>query len=164
MHRLALVAAVAALGGCDTHHRAATYAPLAQDQLAVTPVSHLYPGGRPPPPVDPRAELFAKDPVHIANGKRYFTWYNCSGCHFNGGGGIGPAFMDAKWIYGGSLTEIHNSIAQGRPNGMPVWGGKIPDAQIWEIAAFVKSLSIPSADDVASAANEAPPPPVRKPG
>jgi hypothetical protein len=47
---------------------------------------------------------------------------------------------------------------------MPVWGGKIPDAQIWEIAAFVKSLSVPSADDVAGAANESPPPPARQPG
>jgi cytochrome c oxidase cbb3-type subunit 3 len=25
---------------------------------------------------------------------------NCSGCHANGGGGMGPALMDDEWIYG----------------------------------------------------------------
>ena len=55
--------------------------------------------------------------------------------------------MDQQWIYGGALDQIHASIVQGRPNGMPSWGRKIPDAQIWEIAAYVKSLSAPNAAD-----------------
>ena len=69
--------------------------------------------------------------------------FNCSGCHFNGGGGIGPPLMDDKWIYGGRLDQIFNSIYQGRPNGMPVWGGKISEQQIWEIATYVRSMSLP---------------------
>ena len=37
----------------------------------------------------------------VAQGKRLFRWYNCSGCHATGGGGDwGPALMDDKWIYG----------------------------------------------------------------
>ena len=39
---------------------------------------------------------------------------------------MGPALMDDAWIYGGRLDQIYNSIYQGRPNGMPAWGGKIP--------------------------------------
>jgi cytochrome c oxidase cbb3-type subunit 3 len=27
---------------------------------------------------------------------------------------------------------------------MPAWGGKIPDQQIWELAAYVRSLSLPA--------------------
>ncbi len=72
-----------------------------------------------------------------------YKQFNCAGCHFNGGGGIGPPLMDDKWIYGGRLDQIFNSIYQGRPNGMPVWGGKIPDQQIWEIATYVRSMSLP---------------------
>ena len=55
--------------------------------------------------------------------------------------GIGPALMDADWRYGGSIEQIHASIAQGRPNGMPSFRDKIPDDQIWEIAAYVRTLS-----------------------
>jgi cytochrome c oxidase cbb3-type subunit 3 len=48
------------------------------------------------------------------------------------------------WIYGGRLTQIQQSIVEGRPNGMPAWGGKIPDQQIWQIAAYVRSMSLPA--------------------
>ncbi|HEX6860762.1 MAG TPA: c-type cytochrome [Caulobacteraceae bacterium] len=138
---LAAVLATATLSACDTHNRPATHAPYVQSQASLPPTSELYPGVKPVQIESAQAAIFQADPIHIANGKRYYSWYNCSGCHFNGGGGIGPQFMNGKWTYGGSLAEIHNSIAQGRPNGMPVWGGTIPDNQIWEIAAYVKSLS-----------------------
>lgn len=76
----------------------------------------------------------------ISEGQRLYTWYNCAGCHFQGGGGIGPAFMDSVWIYGSAPENIHESIVEGRPNGMPSWGGHIPDDQIWQIVAYVRSL------------------------
>jgi cytochrome c oxidase cbb3-type subunit 3 len=110
-------------------------------------ISGLLPGGQPPAPEDPRGRIYDGDAYHIGQGRRYFTWYNCSGCHFNGGGGIGPPFMDKTWLYGGRIDQIFNSIAEGRPNGMPTWRGKIPDAQIWEIAAYVRSLSVPQIKD-----------------
>jgi cytochrome c oxidase cbb3-type subunit 3 len=67
--------------------------------------------------------------------------FNCNGCHAAGGGGIGPALMDAEWRYGGSIEQIHATIAQGRPNGMPSFRGKVPDDQIWQVAAYVRTLS-----------------------
>ena len=51
--------------------------------------------------------------------------------------------MDDEWIYGGRLQQIHQTIVEGRPNGMPAWGGRIPDPQIWQIAAYVRSMSLP---------------------
>jgi cytochrome c oxidase cbb3-type subunit 3 len=92
---------------------------------------------------DPRARAYYNNAEAVQRGMRLYNQFNCSGCHFNGGGGIGPPLMDTTWIYGGRLDQIFNSIYQGRPNGMPVWGGKIPDQQIWEIAAYVRSMSLP---------------------
>lgn len=77
----------------------------------------------------------------LAEGKRLYGWYNCAGCHFNGGGGIGPPLMDDKWIYGSNPENIRSVIVEGRPNGMPSYGGKIPSYQLWQIVAYVRSLS-----------------------
>ena len=77
----------------------------------------------------------------VSEGQRLFGWYNCSGCHANGGGGMGPPLMDEKWIYGSAPEQIYNTIAQGRPNGMPSFAGKIPTSQVWMLVAYVRSLS-----------------------
>ena len=131
--------AFVALTACDRESR-----PLAS-QTETSPkapqVSDLRPAGGLPPPPDPRGQAYEGNATHIANGQRYFTWFNCNGCHFNGGGGIGPALMDDKWRYGGKMEQIVASIEQGRPNGMPSFKDKIPEQQVWEIAAYVTALS-----------------------
>jgi cytochrome c oxidase cbb3-type subunit 3 len=76
-----------------------------------------------------------------SEGQRLFGWYNCAGCHANGGGGMGPPLMDDQWIYGSSPENIYNTIVQGRPNGMPSFAGKIPTPQVWMLVAYVRSLS-----------------------
>jgi cytochrome c oxidase cbb3-type subunit 3 len=85
----------------------------------------------------------------VAEGKRFYQAYNCVGCHAQGGGAIGPALMDSVWIYGSSLEQVHSTIVQGRPNGMPSFAGRIPDYQVWEIAAYVRSISGQLPSDVA---------------
>jgi cytochrome c oxidase cbb3-type subunit 3 len=77
----------------------------------------------------------------ISEGKRLFTWYNCIGCHANGGGGMGPPLMDDEWIYGSDPEQIFATIMEGRPDGMPSFRGKIPEYQVWQLAAYVQSLS-----------------------
>jgi len=84
---------------------------------------------------------FQKNAYGTAEGKRLFDQYNCSGCHAHGGGGMGPALMDEKWIYGSEPANIFESIVEGRPNGMPAWRNKIPDQQVWELVAYVQSMS-----------------------
>jgi cytochrome c oxidase cbb3-type subunit III len=93
--------------------------------------------------VDPRAARYYDNAQAVNDGKRLFAQYNCSGCHSNGGGGMGPPLMDDQWIYGGRLEQIHQTLVEGRPNGMPSWGGKVPDDQLWEISAYVRSMSLP---------------------
>jgi cytochrome c oxidase cbb3-type subunit 3 len=92
---------------------------------------------------DPRAAAYYDNAEAVNTGRILFGQFNCSGCHSNGGGGMGPALMDDEWIYGGRLEQIHQTIVEGRPNGMPSWGGRIPDQQIWQIAAYVRSMSLP---------------------
>ena len=76
----------------------------------------------------------------ISQGQQLFEQYNCSGCHFHGGGGIGPPLMDDEWIYGSSPANIYETISEGRPNGMPSFGGHIPDYQIWQLVTYVRAL------------------------
>ena len=66
---------------------------------------------------------------------------NCTGCHAHGGGAIGPPLMDDNWIYGSQPDQIFSTIVEGRPNGMPSFRGKLPDYEIWQLAAYVRSLS-----------------------
>jgi cytochrome c oxidase cbb3-type subunit 3 len=76
----------------------------------------------------------------ISEGKRLYTWFNCIGCHANGGGGMGPPLMDENWIYGSEPQNIYATIIQGRPNGMPAFGGKLGDQQVWQLVAYVRAL------------------------
>ncbi|HSI34172.1 MAG: c-type cytochrome [Phycisphaerae bacterium] len=85
----------------------------------------------------------------LSEGKRLYSAYNCRGCHANGGGGMGPALMDDGWIYGGKAEQIVETIVKGRPGGMPAFGGRIPEFQVRQIAAFVRSLSGNVAGDAA---------------
>ena len=92
---------------------------------------------------DPRAAAFYNNAEAVNTGKRLFQQYNCSGCHSNGGGGMGPDLMDDVWIYGSRLEQIHQTLVEGRPNGMPSWGNKVPDQQLWQLAVYVRSMSLP---------------------
>jgi cytochrome c oxidase cbb3-type subunit 3 len=99
---------------------------------------------------------FEGNQLAIAAGKELFGQMNCSGCHFNGGGGMGPALMSGHWRYGGRIDQIYASIAQGRPNGMPSWQDSLQPQQIWELAAYVKSLSAPAPSSASQTAVPAP--------
>jgi cytochrome c oxidase cbb3-type subunit 3 len=46
------------------------------------------------------------------------------------------------------------TIREGRPNGMPSFRGKIPDDQIWELAAYVRSMGRYIPKDVAPGRND----------
>lgn len=99
-----------------------------------------YPGGQ-PPPTPPDATRYEATGFDVSEGKRLYGWFNCKGCHANGGGSIGPALMDERWIYGAEPRNIYETIVEGRPNGMPSFRNRIPDQQVWQIVAYVRSMS-----------------------
>jgi cytochrome c oxidase cbb3-type subunit 3 len=96
------------------------------------------------------AKDYDKNAYAASQGKQLFRWYNCSGCHGpGGGGGSGPPLSDALWFYGSSPQNIYASIVEGRPNGMPSFGGHITEDQLWQLVAYVRSMSGQLRSDVA---------------
>lgn len=110
-----------------------------------TPVGPL-PGlaNQPPLPGNPLGD----NSVALTEGRYLFVHYNCSGCHGgHAGGGMGPSLRHAVWLYGGDDAHIFSSIAEGRGKGMPSWGAKIPQEEIWQLVAYIKSLRTPQEPD-----------------
>jgi len=85
---------------------------------------------------------FEGDKVRIGEGAKLFIAYNCMDCHgADGAGAMGPSFQDNRWHFGGTAGEVFQSIYEGRPDGMPSWGGRIRDDEIWRLVAYVRTLS-----------------------
>jgi cytochrome c oxidase cbb3-type subunit 3 len=154
---IALLPAAFALGACDVGDlrgttSAASPLPVSAQPPRV-PGSALIPGGA-------AREVtlhnpYWRDPDAIRDGERLYGWYNCSGCHAGGGGGMGPPLMDDQWIYGNRPANLYDVIVEGRPAGMPAFGGKIPDDQIWKIIAFIESMGGMQYQDEVVAAGDA---------
>lgn len=113
----------------------------------------LVPGGA--VPADSGPGPYDDNAYAVSQGKTLYNQFNCSGCHFQGGGGIGPPLMDADWIYGSRPENIYQTIVEGRPNGMPSFGSKIVPDQIWQIVAYVRSMSGLLRKDVAPGRDDA---------
>lgn len=147
-------AAALLLAACDREKHQSLSSPVGETVPAGQSPNTIFPGGSTPPPLDARARLFDNNANAISEGQQLFSMMNCVGCHSHGGGGMGPALSDDEWRYGGRIDQIAASIADGRPNGMPSWRGKLTDQQIWQLAAYVRSLSgLPSKDAVSSRAD-----------
>jgi cytochrome c oxidase cbb3-type subunit 3 len=156
----ALVTALASLlDGCEREERQ-----LHQSADASKPPIAISAAGSPPQLTPVQAGPSVAEPrtvnpdesraYDVAQGKQWFKWYNCSGCHANGGGDKGPALMDDLWIYGAEPQNIFASIVEGRPNGMPSFGRRIPESQVWQLVAYVRSLSGLVPSDVATSRDD----------
>jgi cytochrome c oxidase cbb3-type subunit 3 len=134
--------AVILLASCKTEDRNFSVQPQAADtdKPVLVTMSDLHPGGSPIHELPKVNNEYEENAYALSEGKRLFDTFNCSGCHAHGGGGIGPALMDDKWIYGSKPEQIHATIVEGRPNGMPTFRGRIPDYQVWQLTAYVRSL------------------------
>ncbi len=85
---------------------------------------------------------YAGNKQAIATAAKLFIDYNCIDCHgADGAGAMAPSFQDGRWHFGGTPGAVFESIYQGRPDGMPAWGGRISNDQIWMLTAYVQSLA-----------------------
>lgn len=132
-------ACFASLAGCERESRPFRDLPVASARSQTETQTSLYAGA--PAPATGTLSPYQENAWGISEGKRFYLLYNCSGCHANGGGGIGPALMDEEWIYGYEPFDIFSTIVEGRPNGMPSFRNKIPDYQVWQLVAYVQSMS-----------------------
>jgi cytochrome c oxidase cbb3-type subunit 3 len=132
MKAVPVMAMLLALGGCEREQRP-THAP--------PPASGIGSPSRPAGAVAGAENRYEENAYAVSQGKTWYRAYNCNGCHAQGGGDVGPALMDAEWRYGAEPASIYATIAYGRPNGMPAFGGRVPEDQIWQLVAYVRSLS-----------------------
>jgi mono/diheme cytochrome c family protein len=101
----------------------------------------------------------ASSPESIAAGKKTYDT-NCAGCHGpdakgaeksgivisvieDQGGKQPPDLSDDQWDHGSSDGEIFNTIKKGvGPQFfMAPWDGRIPDADIWNIVNYLRSVA-----------------------
>ena len=140
-----LILIVFVSGSCKREQRQFEPPPTTTSTTVVQ--SELQPGA--PATQNTSTNALEENATALSDGKRLYSQYNCTGCHANGGGAIGPALMDETWIYGSDPASIHSTIVEGRPNGMPSYRNKISDYQVWELSAYLRSLSGQVRKDVA---------------
>ena len=150
---LVLVAALV-LCGCKREQRSLrTDPPIAAAMAKVA----VMPGGinGTPPDVDRALGHPAQTNAYeLSQGKRLFGWFNCAGCHANGGGAYGPALIDGWWRYGPDAVSIFVSIHDGRPGGMPGFANRVTTEQIWQLTGYIQALGASSAQTAAPNRND----------
>lgn len=137
---LAAALAAASLAACEREQRRFREVPPSATPGSLVQTS----GGFVPGPPQPEVRAVAatmNNAYAVSEGQTLYMQMNCVGCHFQGGGGIGPPLMDSTWIYGYQPENVYQSIEQGRPNGMPAWGSRLSSDQIWKLTAYVLSMS-----------------------
>jgi cytochrome c oxidase cbb3-type subunit III len=139
--RLAFAAALALtlLAGCEREERRFREPPSAAAAIGTLRLTDLQAGTADSD--KSFANPYEENAYATSQGKQLFTWFNCNGCHAQGGGDSGPPLMDDQWIYGAEPANVFASIVEGRPNGMPSFRGKIADYQVWQLVAYVRSMS-----------------------
>lgn len=69
---------------------------------------------------------------------------NCSACHGDAGQGDrsqgAPNIADAIWLYGSDRQALTQTVTNARFGVMPPWGGRLEEADIRAVSAYVHSL------------------------
>jgi cytochrome c oxidase cbb3-type subunit 3 len=88
----------------------------------------------------PSRNPFRGDAAAVAEGKVVFEQI-CAACHKPDGSGlVGPSLVDPYWKYGHDDEELYETVAQGRPGGMPPWGAQLGGEKIWKSLAYLETL------------------------
>ena len=88
----------------------------------------------------PQTNPYRGDAAGIAEGEQVFASI-CAVCHKpDGTGMVGPSLVDPYWKYGHGDAELFETVAAGRPLGMPPWGAQLGDEKIWKVLAYLETL------------------------
>lgn len=155
--RAALIGGVAVLSllGCEREARNLRSPPPvtgALDQVRLMP-NRI--GGTPPYVLAVLGHPYENNAYQLGLGKQLYAWFNCAGCHAEGGGGgAGPALIDGWWRYGSDPASIFVTIRDGRPNGMPPFRDLLTTEQIWQLTGYVRTMGAESAKTAAPSRND----------
>ena len=101
-----------------------------------------HPGGR----IERRQEMnpFTDKEDGIAAGKKLYIQVGCQGCHGGGGGGgMATSLIDDNWKFGSDDETLFKLIKGQIPEQtMPTVYNTLPDEQVWQILAFIRTLYI----------------------
>ncbi len=82
---------------------------------------------------------YESDPKAIAEGGRLYD-ENCAGCHGRTlKGDVGPD-LTGHLRFGETDAAKFESIAKGRPNGMPAFESQLGRERIWRLLAYLDSI------------------------
>jgi len=121
-------------GTMEAEYRGAT-------QQAVTAVDAYFAANPLVPPSPAELLAGAKDPAVLETGRSRFT-RTCAACHGASAQGlIGPNLTDDRWIHGGTVEQIFQSVAKGWPaKGMPPWGRVVKPEELAALVSYVRSI------------------------
>jgi cytochrome c oxidase cbb3-type subunit 3 len=110
-------------------------------QKAVTAVDAYFAANPLVPPTPATLLAGARDPAVLDKGAARFS-RTCSPCHGSQAQGlIGPNLTDDRWIHGGTVEQIFQSIAKGWPaKGMPPWGRALKPDELSALVSYLRSL------------------------
>jgi len=107
----------------------------------------------------PSANPYRGDAAAVADGAQVFATI-CAVCHKPDGSGlVGPSLVDPYWKYGTEDAALFETVAAGRPLGMPPWGAQLGDEKIWKVLAYLETLPRSNAPGVGAPDYVAPPAP-----
>jgi cytochrome c oxidase cbb3-type subunit III len=67
---------------------------------------------------------------------------SCAPCHGEQAQGlIGPNLTDDRWLHGGSVEQVFQTVAKGWPSkGMPPWGRAVRPDELAALVSYLRSL------------------------
>lgn len=83
----------------------------------------------------------AANPAVLDAGAARFA-KSCAACHGDHAQGlIGPNLTDDRWLHGGSVEQIFQTVAKGWPaKGMPPWGRAVRPDELSALVSYLRSL------------------------
>jgi mxaJ protein len=93
---------------------------------------------------DTKKNPFTDKEDGIAAGKKLYIQVGCQGCHGGGGGGgMAASLIDDNWKFGSDDETLFKLIKGQIPEQtMPTVYNTLPDEQVWQILAFIRTLYI----------------------
>jgi len=152
---LSIISLAAAAPGCTREERQYRLDPPVAASLEDVAAMPDGIAGAPPDVYVVLGKPYVSNAYDLSQGKQLYTEFNCNGCHAEGGGVSGPAFLDGWWRYGPQMVSIFLSIRDGRPRGMPAFANRLTTEQIWQLAGYVQTIGAYSGKTAAPSRNDA---------
>jgi cytochrome c oxidase cbb3-type subunit 3 len=110
-------------------------------QHAVTEVDAYFAAHPLVPPSSADLLASAANPAVLEAGRARFT-RTCAPCHGDRAQGlIGPNLTDDRWIHGGKVEQVFQTVAKGWPaKGMPPWGRALKPEELAALVSYIRSI------------------------